>query len=82
MPPSVPVRQDQYVVGEAARYWAPSLELADKALSAVAAAVKRTADSRQRAKLQRDLDRLLERRLHLELDRAVGRRTSVASPTG
>lgn len=78
MSPSVPTRQNQYVVGEAARYWVPSLELADKALSAIADAAKRTSDGKQRAKLQRDLDRLLERRLCLELDQVLTRRTSVA----
>lgn len=74
VPPSVSARAAEYVVGEAARYWAPSIELTDRALNAVAAAVKRTSDVAQRAKLRRDLDRILERRMVLELEQALLRR--------
>jgi hypothetical protein len=71
---SARTRQEEYVVGEVARYWAPSIVLADRALSAIAAAIKRTDDSAQLAKLSRDLDRCLERRLVLELEQAVVRK--------
>lgn len=75
MAASVSAKTAEYVVGEIARYWTPSLELADKALSAVSGALKATKDGAQQAKLRRDLDKLLERRLTLELDEALARRT-------
>lgn len=71
MPPSVSARAADYVIGEVARYWAPSLELTDRALSAVAAAIKRTDDGTQLAKLRRDMDKILDRRMVLELEQTL-----------
>lgn len=72
--PSVSARTAEYVTGEAARYWTPSLELADKALSAVSDAIKLTKDGTQRAKLRRDLDMILERRTVLKLEQDLVRK--------
>lgn len=74
MPPSVSARQEQYVVGEASRYWTPSVELADKAMVGVVAAIKRTGVGPQQDKLRRDLDMLLERRMVLDLEQALVRK--------
>lgn len=74
MPPSVSARQEQYVVGESARFWCPSVDLADKALIAVAATIKRTGVGPQQDKLKRDLDLLLEKRMVLDLEQALVRK--------
>lgn len=74
MSPSVSAREAEYVTGLCARYWTPSVELADKALSAVSATIKRTKDGAQLVKLRQDLDSILERRLTLELDEALTRK--------
>ena len=71
---SVSAKTAEYVTGEVARYWAPSLELADKALGAVSDALKRTKDGAQQAKLRRDLDKILERRTVLKLEQDLVRR--------
>lgn len=74
VPPSISTRQEQYVCGECNNYWTPSLELADKALSTIAAALKRTDDDVRQARLRRDLDAVLERRMILELEWALKRK--------
>lgn len=74
MPPSVSTREAQYVCGECSNYWTPSLELADRALTAIAAALKRTDDDTRQARLRRDLDAVLERRMILELEWALKRK--------